>query len=84
MHMMTGYMSADLFLAIAGKAGQELTVESFQKAAGGFSDTGTLVGDRAEPKGQKESFGCGALVRLKNGRYEVAVPFRCYPPIPFG
>ncbi|WP_245234571.1 hypothetical protein [Streptomyces flavochromogenes] len=77
-------MSADLFLAIAGKAGQELTVESFQKAAGGFSDTGTLVGDRAEPKGQKESFGCGALVRLKNGRYEVAVPFRCYPPIPFG
>ncbi|MFF8837151.1 ABC transporter substrate-binding protein [Streptomyces sp. NPDC015130] len=84
MHMMTGYMSADLFLAIAAKAGKELTPESFQKAANGFSDTGTLVGDRAEPKGQKESFGCGALVRLKNGRYEVAVPFRCYPAIPFG
>ncbi|MEU3482841.1 ABC transporter substrate-binding protein [Streptomyces sp. NPDC033754] len=84
MHMMTGYMSADLFLSIAAKAGKELTVESFQQAAAGFSDTGTLVGDRAEPKGQKESFGCGALVRLKNGRYEVAVPFRCYPPIPFG
>ncbi|MFI8519689.1 ABC transporter substrate-binding protein [Streptomyces sp. NPDC085481] len=84
MHMLTGYMSADLFLAIAAKAGKELTVESFQKAAAGFSDTGTLVGDRAEPKGQKESFGCGALVRLTDGRYEVAVPFRCYPPIPFG
>ncbi|MFF0477858.1 ABC transporter substrate-binding protein [Streptomyces sp. NPDC004284] len=84
MHMMTGYMSADLFLSIAKKAGKDLTVESFQTAADGFSDTGTLVGDRAEPKGQKESFGCGALVRLKNGRYEVAVPFRCYPPIPFG
>lgn len=84
LHMMTGYMSADLFLAIAAKAGRELSVESFQRAANGFSDTGTLVGDRAEPKGQKESFGCGALVRLKNGRYEVAVPFRCYPPIPFG
>ena len=84
MHMMTGYMSADLFLSIAAKAGKDLTVESFQQAAAGFSDTGTLVGDRAEPKGQKESFGCGALVRLKNGRYEVAVPFRCYPPIPFG
>ncbi|MBP2580454.1 ABC-type branched-subunit amino acid transport system substrate-binding protein [Streptomyces sp. PvR006] len=84
MHMMTGYMSADLFLSVAAKAGKDLTVESFQKAASGFSDTGTLVGDRALPKGQKESFGCGALVRLKNGRYEVAVPFRCYPPIPFG
>ncbi|MFG2868352.1 ABC transporter substrate-binding protein [Streptomyces sp. NPDC048338] len=83
MHMMTGYMSADLFLSIAAAAGKELTAASFQRAAGGFSDTGTLVGDRAEPKGQKESFGCGALVRLRNGRYEVAVPFRCYPPIPF-
>ncbi|MFD8206755.1 ABC transporter substrate-binding protein [Streptomyces sp. NPDC059695] len=84
MHIMTGYMSADLFLSIAAKAGKDLSVDSFQKAAVGFSDTGTLVGDRAEPKGQKESFGCGALVRLKNGRYEVAVPFTCYPPIPFG
>ncbi|MGW6566634.1 ABC transporter substrate-binding protein [Streptomyces sp. NPDC054975] len=84
MHMLTGYMSADLFLSIAAKAGKDLTVESFQKAASQFSDTGTLVGDRAEPKGQKESFGCGALVQLKNGRYEVAVPFTCYPPIPFG
>ncbi|GHJ94112.1 hypothetical protein SNE510_36310 [Streptomyces sp. NE5-10] len=83
MHMMTGYMSADLFLAIAARAGKDLTVDSFQKAADGFSDTGTLVGDRAEPRGKKESFGCGALVRLKDGRYEVAVPFTCYPPIPF-
>ncbi|WP_406863980.1 ABC transporter substrate-binding protein [Streptomyces sp. HUAS MG47] len=84
MHMMTGYMSADLFLSIAAEAGKDLTVESFQKAAAGFSDNGTLVGDRAEPRGQKESFGCGALVRLKNGRYEIAVPFTCYEPIPFG
>ncbi|WP_338498155.1 ABC transporter substrate-binding protein [Streptomyces sp. SJL17-4] len=84
MHMLTGYMSADLFLSIAEKAGKDLTVESFQTAANGFSDTGTLVGDRTLPKGKKESFGCGALVQLKNGRYEVAVPFTCYPPIPFG
>ncbi|MFJ6934989.1 ABC transporter substrate-binding protein [Streptomyces sp. NPDC101132] len=83
MHMLTGYMSADLFLAIAEKAGKDLTPESFQAAARGFSDTGTLVGDRAEPKGQKESFGCGALVQLKDGRYQVSVPFRCHPPIPF-
>ncbi|MER6135128.1 ABC transporter substrate-binding protein [Streptomyces sp. NPDC001815] len=83
MHMMTGYMSADLFLAIAEKAGRKLTVASFQKAADGFTDTGTLVGDRAEPKGQKESFGCGALVQLKDGGYTVSAPFRCYPPIPF-
>ncbi|MET9517496.1 hypothetical protein [Streptomyces sp. NPDC002994] len=82
--MVTGYMSADLFLSIAEKAGKDLTVESFQKAAGSFSDSGTLVGDRSEPKGQRESFGCGALVRLKDGKYEVSSPFKCYPPIPFG
>lgn len=84
MHMLTGYMSADLFLAVAREAGKELTVESFQRAAASFSDTGTLVGDRALPKGKRESFGCGSLVRLTGGRYQVAVPFRCYPPIPFG
>ncbi|MFD3554559.1 ABC transporter substrate-binding protein [Streptomyces goshikiensis] len=83
MHMLTGYMSADLFVSIAQKAGKDLTVAHFQNAAQSFSDTGTLVGDRAEPKGQKESFGCGALVRLKNGAYEVSVPFKCYEPIPF-
>ncbi|WP_197287472.1 ABC transporter substrate-binding protein [Streptomyces apocyni] len=83
MHMMTGYMSADLFLAIAERAGKELTVASFQKAAAGFSDTDTMVGDRALPKGQREAFGCGALVQLKNGSYEVSSPFRCYEPIPF-
>jgi len=83
MHALTGYMSADLFLAIAEKAGRNLTTASFQKAAQGFSDTGTLVGDRAEPRGQKESFGCGALVQFKNGAYVVSAPFKCYEPIPF-
>jgi ABC-type branched-subunit amino acid transport system substrate-binding protein len=83
MHMMTGYMSADLFLAIAQKAGKDLTVESFQKAADGFSDTKTLVGDRQLPRGRTESFGCGALVQLKGGSYRVSSPFACYPPIPF-
>ncbi|WP_306316407.1 MULTISPECIES: ABC transporter substrate-binding protein [unclassified Streptomyces] len=83
MHMMTGYMSADLFLSIAKKAGKDLDVESFQKAASGFHDTGTLVGDRALPRGRTESFGCGALAQLKDGAYRVSSPFKCYPPIPF-
>ncbi|MFF4319833.1 ABC transporter substrate-binding protein [Streptomyces sp. NPDC001568] len=83
MHMLTGYMSADLFLSIAQKAGKDLTVASFQAAAQGFSDTGTLVGDRSLPKGQKDSFGCGALVQLREGTYEVSVPFKCHEPIPF-
>ncbi|MFF1374891.1 ABC transporter substrate-binding protein [Streptomyces sp. NPDC058308] len=83
MHMMTGYMSADLFLAIAEKAGKNLTVGSFQKAAEGYSDTGTMVGDRRLPDGRKESFGCGALVQLRDGKYAVSSPFKCYEPIPF-
>ncbi|MFG2648696.1 ABC transporter substrate-binding protein [Streptomyces sp. NPDC048436] len=83
MHMMTGYMSADLFLSIAEKAGKDLTVSSFQRAANGFSDKDTMVGDRSLPKGQKESFGCGAMVQLKGGKYAVSAPFKCYEPIPF-
>ncbi|WP_424211051.1 ABC transporter substrate-binding protein [Streptomyces sp. BI20] len=83
MHMMTGYMSADLFLAIAAKAGKDLTVDSFQAAAAGFSDRDTLVGAREFPKGQKDSFGCGALVQLTGGSYRVSVPFTCRRPIPF-
>ncbi|MGW7269646.1 ABC transporter substrate-binding protein [Streptomyces sp. NPDC054864] len=83
MHMMTGYMSADLFLSIAEKAGKDLTVDAFQAAANGFSDQDTMVGDRSLPKGQKESFGCGALVQLKDGKYAVSSPFTCYEPIPF-
>ncbi|MFF5449206.1 ABC transporter substrate-binding protein [Streptomyces sp. NPDC012888] len=83
MHMLTGYMSADLFLSIAAKVGRDLTVAHFQNTAQTFSDTGTLVGDRVLPKGQKDSFGCGALVQLKNGAYEVSVPFECHEPIPF-
>ncbi|QES44831.1 ABC transporter substrate-binding protein [Streptomyces venezuelae] len=83
MHMMTGYMSADLFLAVAEKAGKDLTVDSFQKAADDFSDTGTMVGDRKLREGQKESFGCGALVQLEDGKYTVSSPFTCYEPIPF-
>ncbi|MET7621697.1 ABC transporter substrate-binding protein [Streptomyces sp. NPDC005408] len=82
-HMMTGYMSADLFLSVARKAGKDLTVESFQKAAAGYSDTGTMVGDRNVATGHKEAFGCGALVQLKNGAYEVSSPFTCYEPISF-
>ncbi|MER5945543.1 ABC transporter substrate-binding protein [Streptomyces sp. NPDC001904] len=83
MHMVTGYMSADLLLAVAQRAGKDLTVASFQKAADGFSDSGTLVGSRRLPAGQKESFGCGALVQLKGGAYTVSSPFKCYAPIPF-
>ncbi|WP_409234294.1 ABC transporter substrate-binding protein [Streptomyces sp. PA5.6] len=83
MHMMTGYMSADLFLAVAEKVGKDLTVDSFQKAADDFSDTGTMVGDRKLREGQKESFGCGALVQLEGGKYTVSSPFTCYEPIPF-
>jgi len=71
------------FYVSAEKAGRKLTTASFQKAAQGFSDTGTVVGDRAEPRGQKESFGCGALVQFKNGAYVVSAPFKCYEPIPF-
>ncbi|MDI2130765.1 ABC transporter substrate-binding protein [Yinghuangia seranimata] len=81
--MMVGWNSADLFLAIAAKAGDNLTVESFQASAANFSDTYPLVGDRKFPVGRKDSFGCGAMVQLKGDKYTITAPYKCYPTVPF-
>ncbi|WTW96412.1 ABC transporter substrate-binding protein [Streptomycetaceae bacterium NBC_01309] len=81
--MMVGWNSADLFLAIAKKAGDNLTVETFQAAAATFEDTYALVGDRKFPLGRNDSFGCGAMVQLKGETYGITSPYKCYPSIPF-
>jgi ABC-type branched-subunit amino acid transport system substrate-binding protein len=82
--MAIGYWSADLFLAIAEKAGKKLTVETFTAAANdGFEYRNPAVGTLAFPKAHRDPAGCGALVRLDGGAYEVVAPLRCFPTAPF-
>lgn len=81
--MMVGWNSADLFVSIAKKAGPNLTVDSYQAAAQNFQDSYALVGDRKFPQGRKDSFGCGAMVQLKSGQYQITAPYKCYPTVPF-
>ncbi len=81
--MMVGWNSADLFVAIAKKAGPNLTVESFQAAAANFQDHYPLVGDRKFPQGRTESFGCAAMVQLKGEEYSITSPYKCFPTVPF-
>lgn len=81
--MMVGWNAADLFVAIAKKAGPNLTVDTFQAAAAGFQDAYPLVGDRKFPEGRKDSFGCGAMVQLKGDNYTITSPYKCFPNVPF-
>ncbi|MCF2526694.1 ABC transporter substrate-binding protein [Yinghuangia soli] len=81
--MMVGWNSADLFVAIAKKAGENLTVDTYQAAAANFQDTYALVGDRKFPDGRNNSFGCGAMVQLKGESYNIISPYKCYPSVPF-
>ena len=82
--MAIGYWSADLFLAIAAKAGRDLTVESFTAVPrAGFEHRDAGLGALSFPEDWKDPAGCGALVRLEGDRYRVVQPLRCYPTTPF-
>ncbi|MCD0448487.1 ABC transporter substrate-binding protein [Actinocorallia sp. API 0066] len=81
-HMAVGYWAADVFLAIAEKAGKDLTRESFLKAAESFTYENPGFGRIEYPKDKKEPNGCGALVQLKGAAFEVAQHLRCTPNTP--
>jgi branched-chain amino acid transport system substrate-binding protein len=82
--MAIGYWSADLFLAIAEKAGRRLTVESFTAVPRkGFEHRNDGLGSLSFPEDWADPAGCGALVRLEGDRYRVVQPLRCYPTTPF-
>jgi ABC-type branched-subunit amino acid transport system substrate-binding protein len=62
MHMMTGYMSADLFLSIAQKAGRNLTVASFQKTPARWSATAPC------PRGRRSRSAAAPSSSSRTGR----------------
>jgi ABC-type branched-subunit amino acid transport system substrate-binding protein len=73
-----GYFSADMFVTALGKAGKNLTVESFQKAAGTMTyEVKDTVGPTTFPLDFKAPTPCGSLVTSTGTAYELTVPYFC-------
>jgi branched-chain amino acid transport system substrate-binding protein len=81
--MAVGYWSADLFLAMAQKAGKDLTRASFMAAAGSFTYTNPAVGTVTFPQDHTQPAGCGALVSVNGDGFTVAQHLQCFPDTPF-
>ena len=82
-HMAIGYWAADIFLDMLGKAGKDLTRERFLAVGNGdylYENAG--FGRIQYPKDHSEPNGCGALVRLEGGAFQVAKSMKCFDNVP--
>ncbi len=79
--MAIGYWSADVFLKLVEKTGEDLTRENFLKASEGFSYENPGFGRVAYPANKTVSSGCGALVRIEGGGFRVAQELKCVDPV---
>ncbi|MFC9977326.1 ABC transporter substrate-binding protein [Spirillospora sp. NPDC127200] len=77
-HAATGYWSAEVFLKMLEKAGEDLTRDSFFKAAEGFSYEHKGFGRIQYPAAKTEPNGCGALVRLQGDKFTIAQNLKCF------
>jgi branched-chain amino acid transport system substrate-binding protein len=79
-----GYFSADMFIAALKKAGKNLTVESFQKAASKLKyNIKNTVGPTTFPKDHVAPGTCGTLVTSNGTGYDVTVPYFCAPVLKY-
>jgi ABC-type branched-subunit amino acid transport system substrate-binding protein len=73
-----GYLSADMFIAALKKAGKNLTVDSFQKAASKLKyNVDKTAGPTTFPKDRVQPGVCGTLVTSNGTGYDVTVPYFC-------
>ncbi|MFC4115966.1 ABC transporter substrate-binding protein [Nonomuraea zeae] len=82
-HMAIGYWAADIFLDMLTKAGKDLTREKFLATGNGsylYENAG--FGRIEYPKDHSEPNGCGALVKLENGAFQVAKSMKCFDNVP--
>ena len=80
-HMATGYWAADVFLKLLEKTGKDLTRANFLKAAEGFSYENPGFGRVAYPENKTKPNGCGALVRIEDGKFTLAQHLKCFDPV---
>ncbi|NUT38878.1 MAG: ABC transporter substrate-binding protein [Thermoactinospora sp.] len=82
-HLAIGYWAADIFLKVADQAGKDLTREKFLSVANGtFSYENAGFGRIAYPKDHDEPNGCGALVKISGGAFQVAKNMKCFDNVP--
>ncbi|MET9343057.1 MULTISPECIES: ABC transporter substrate-binding protein [unclassified Nonomuraea] len=82
-HLAIGYWSADIFLKMLEQTGKDLTREKFLATGNGsFSYENAGFGRIRYPKDHDEPNGCGALVRLQAGAYQVAKNMKCFDNVP--
>ncbi|WP_214322390.1 ABC transporter substrate-binding protein [Nonomuraea sediminis] len=82
-HMAIGYWSADIFLDMLKKAGKDLTREKFLSVGNGsYSYQNAGFGKVDYPRDHSEPNGCGALVKLVNGAFQVAKNMKCFDNVP--
>ncbi|MEV6030554.1 ABC transporter substrate-binding protein [Nonomuraea sp. NPDC052116] len=82
-HMAIGYWAADIFLDMLGKTGKDLTREKFLAVGNGdylYENAG--FGRIQYPKDHSEPNGCGALVKLEKGAFQVAKSMKCFDNVP--
>ncbi|MFI6389331.1 ABC transporter substrate-binding protein [Nonomuraea sp. NPDC050547] len=82
-HLAIGYWSADIFLDMAGKAGKDLTRQKVLDVGNGsYSYENAGFGRVRYPKDHAEPNGCGALVKLEGGAFQVAKNMKCFDNVP--
>ncbi|MFE0152544.1 ABC transporter substrate-binding protein [Nonomuraea sp. NPDC059007] len=82
-HLAIGYWSADIFLDMAGKAGKDLTRQKVLDVGNGsYNYENAGFGRVQYPKDHAEPNGCGALVKLESGAFQVAKNMKCFDNVP--
>lgn len=82
-HLAIGYWAADIFLKVLEQTGRDLTRERFLATANGsFTYENAGFGRIRYPKDHTEPNGCGALVKLEGGAFEVAKNMKCFDNVP--
>ncbi|WP_327086658.1 ABC transporter substrate-binding protein [Nonomuraea sp. NBC_01738] len=82
-HLAIGYWAADIFLDMVKKAGKELTRQKLLDIGNGsylYENAG--FGRIQYPKDHNEPNGCGALVKLEGGAFQVAKNMKCFDNVP--
>ncbi|NUR87617.1 MAG: ABC transporter substrate-binding protein [Nonomuraea sp.] len=82
-HVAIGYWSADIFLDVLKKTGRDLTRAKFLNTANsGYVYENAGFGRIEYPKDHSEPNGCGALVKLTGGAFQVAENMKCFDNVP--
>ncbi|SEF56859.1 ABC-type branched-chain amino acid transport system, substrate-binding protein [Nonomuraea solani] len=82
-HLAIGYWAADIFLDMANKTGKDLTREKFLATGNGsYAYENAGFGKVRYPKDHTEPNGCGALVKLEGGAFQVAKSMKCFDNVP--